>query len=58
MVARPFLKTPRSKIINATKKLSRKRKEFLAAIERGLIPDDDDEYWMTGDYAYGAAQSR
>ena len=47
MVARPFLKTPRKKIINATRKLRRRKKEFLSAIYRGLIPDDDFEYDFT-----------
>jgi len=40
MVAHAYLKTPRKKIINATRKLRRKKREFLTAIERGLIPKD------------------
>ena len=40
MIAHAFLKTPRKRIINATRKLRRKKREFLSAIERGLIPDD------------------
>ncbi len=42
MIARRFLNSTRVQIINETQKLSRKRKEFLTAISRGLIPDDDD----------------
>ena len=42
MIARPYLKTPRARVIQATRKLARKRKEFLSAIKRGLIPPDDE----------------
>lgn len=37
MIARPYLKTPRSKIIRATNELRRKRAEFLDTIAKGLI---------------------
>ena len=41
MVARPYLRTPRAKIIQTTQLLHRKQQDFLLALSRGLIPDDD-----------------
>ena len=41
MVARPYLRTPRAKIIQTTQLLHRKRVDFLLALTRGLLPDDD-----------------
>eukprot|EP00794_Sanderia_malayensis_P017423 gene17423-19167_t len=41
MIAQRFLKSTRVQIINGTNTLSRKRKEFLAAVGRGVIPDDN-----------------
>lgn len=40
MVARPYLRTPRSKIIHAAALVQRKRHEFLTAISKGLVPTD------------------
>ncbi|XP_078345058.1 ankyrin repeat and IBR domain-containing protein 1-like [Oculina patagonica] len=42
MVARPYLRTPRAQIIQTTQLLHRKRQDFLLALTRGLIPDDDE----------------
>ena len=42
MVARPYLRTPRAQIIQTTQLLHRKRDDFLLALSRGLIPDDDE----------------
>lgn len=42
MVARPYLRTPRAQIIHTTQLLHRKRDDFLLALSRGLIPDDDE----------------
>ena len=42
MVARPYLRTPRAKIIQTTQLLHRKRQDFLLALSRGVIPDDDE----------------
>ncbi|XP_031559595.1 ankyrin repeat and IBR domain-containing protein 1-like [Actinia tenebrosa] len=41
MVARPYLRTPRSKIIQTTAFLRNKRQTFLLALSRGLIPDEE-----------------
>ena len=41
MVARPYLRTPHVQIIQTTQLLHRKREDFLLALSRGLIPDDD-----------------
>lgn len=41
MVARPYLRTPRVKIIQTTQLLHRKQQDFLLALSRGVIPDDD-----------------
>ena len=40
MIARPYLRTPRSKIIQAAALVHRKRHEFLTAISKGLVPTD------------------
>ncbi|XP_048579770.1 ankyrin repeat and IBR domain-containing protein 1 isoform X2 [Nematostella vectensis] len=41
MVARPYLRTPRSHIIQATSLLANKRRTFLLALTRGLIPEEE-----------------
>ena len=40
MISRPYLRTPRSKIIQAARNVSSKRHEFLSAVAKGLIPAD------------------
>jgi hypothetical protein len=40
IIARPYLKTPKNKIIKTTKLLKRKRIEFLETIAKGLILPD------------------
>ena len=40
MVARPYLRTPRSKIIATAALVHRKRHELLSAISKGLVPTD------------------
>ena len=40
MVARPYLRTPRHKIIETARLVQRKRHELLTAISKGLIPPD------------------
>ena len=40
MISRPYLRTPRSKIIQAARDVSAKRHEFLSAVAKGLIPAD------------------
>ena len=40
MVARPYLRTPRTRIILTAHTVQRKRHEFVAAIAKGLIPPD------------------
>jgi len=40
MVARPYLRTPRSKIVQTAHLVQRKRHEFISAISKGLIPPD------------------
>ena len=40
MVARPYLRTPRHKIIHTSHLVQRKRHEFVSAIAKGLIPAD------------------
>ena len=40
MIARPYLRTPRSKIIHAAALVQRKRHELLTAISKGLVPTD------------------
>lgn len=37
MVARPYLRTPRSSIIDMTLKVRRKRHEFMRAVSKGLV---------------------
>ncbi|XP_070570683.1 ankyrin repeat and IBR domain-containing protein 1-like isoform X2 [Ptychodera flava] len=41
MVARPYLRTPRYKIIQAAQLVQRKRHEFLSAVSKGLIPPEE-----------------
>ncbi|XP_046859587.1 ankyrin repeat and IBR domain-containing protein 1-like [Xenia sp. Carnegie-2017] len=41
MVARPYLRTPRAKIISAAQLTHRKREDLLLALSRGLLPPDD-----------------
>ena len=40
MVARPYLRTPRSAIVDMTLKVRRKRHEFIRAVSKGLIPPE------------------
>ncbi|XP_074650800.1 ankyrin repeat and IBR domain-containing protein 1-like isoform X2 [Tubulanus polymorphus] len=40
MVARPYLRTPRGRIIQQSHLVQRKRHEFVTAINKGLIPPD------------------
>ena len=40
MVSRPYLRTPRSKIVQAALNVQQKRHEFLDAISKGLVPSD------------------
>ncbi|XP_022243992.1 ankyrin repeat and IBR domain-containing protein 1-like isoform X2 [Limulus polyphemus] len=40
MVARPYLRTPRDKIIQSTIYCRRKRHEFVTAVSKGLIPPE------------------
>ncbi|ELU11727.1 hypothetical protein CAPTEDRAFT_112704 [Capitella teleta] len=40
MIARPYLRTPRSKIIMTAHLVQRKRHEFVTAIAKGLVPPD------------------
>ena len=40
MIARPYLRTKRSKIIQTAHLVARKRHEFVSAIAKGLIPPD------------------
>jgi len=40
MISRPYLRTPRSKIVEAARNVSSKRHEFLSAVAKGLIPAD------------------
>lgn len=37
MVARPYLRTPRSSIVDMTQKVRRKRHEFIRAVSKGLV---------------------
>ncbi|XP_077997276.1 uncharacterized protein LOC144450510 [Glandiceps talaboti] len=41
MVARPYLRTPRYKIIQSAQLVQRKRHEFLSAVSKGLIPPEE-----------------
>ncbi|CAF1628062.1 unnamed protein product [Rotaria magnacalcarata] len=40
IIARPYLRTPKHRIVQVTKTVKRKRLEFLETIARGLIPPD------------------
>ena len=40
MIARPYLRTPRAKIIHTAQLVQRKRYEFVTAIAKGLVPPD------------------
>ena len=40
IIARPYLRTPKHRIVHVTKIVKRKRLEFLETIARGLIPPD------------------
>ncbi|KTG45692.1 hypothetical protein cypCar_00000673 [Cyprinus carpio] len=42
-VNRPYLRTPRHKIISATYLVQQKRREFLASVARGVAPNDSPE---------------
>ncbi len=42
-VNRPYLRTPRHKIITATYLVQQKRREFLASVARGVAPNDSPE---------------
>ncbi|XP_028393114.1 ankyrin repeat and IBR domain-containing protein 1-like [Dendronephthya gigantea] len=52
MVARPYLRTPRSRIISAAQLTHRKRADFLLALSRGLIPPDDSPRAKRARYNY------
>lgn len=41
MVARLYLRTPRSRIVHMAQLVQRKRHELLTAIEKGLVPPDN-----------------
>jgi len=66
-VNRPYLRTPRHKIIRAACLVQQKRQEFLASVARGVAPNDSPEAprrrysgWMRGGAMRGgsnAAQS-
>lgn len=43
MVARPYLRTPRARVIQVTQLLHRKQQDFLLALSRGVIPDEIDQ---------------
>lgn len=51
MVARPYLRTPRARIMQATQLLYRKQQDFLLALSRGVIPDEIDQ--MPEQSSYG-----
>lgn len=40
MVARAYLRTPRPFIIDMTQKVRRKRREFVLAVSKGMIPPE------------------
>jgi len=40
MVARPYLRTPRTKIVQTAHLVQRKRHELVTAIAKGLVPPD------------------
>lgn len=40
IIARPYLRTPRQKIIGAASQVQRKRNEFLTAVAKGVVPTD------------------
>ncbi len=40
IIARPYLRTPKHRIVQVTRNVKRKRLEFLETIARGLIPPD------------------
>ncbi|CAD5126134.1 DgyrCDS14303 [Dimorphilus gyrociliatus] len=40
IIARPYLRTPRQKIIGAASQVQRKRSEFLTAVAKGVVPTD------------------
>ncbi|XP_037831498.1 ankyrin repeat and IBR domain-containing protein 1 isoform X2 [Kryptolebias marmoratus] len=42
-VNRPYLRTPRHKIITAARLVQQKRQEFLASVARGVAPNDSPE---------------
>ncbi|CAF99375.1 unnamed protein product [Tetraodon nigroviridis] len=42
-VNRPYLRTPRHKIISAARLVQQKRQEFLASVARGVAPNDSPE---------------
>lgn len=42
-VNRPYLRTPRHKIIRAACLVQQKRQEFLASVARGVAPNDSPE---------------
>ena len=42
-VNRPYLRTPRHKIIKAACLVQQKRQEFLASVARGVAPADSPE---------------
>ncbi|CAB4001877.1 ankyrin repeat and IBR domain-containing 1-like [Paramuricea clavata] len=52
MVARPYLRTPRTRIISAAQLTHRKRDDFLLALSRGLIPPDDSPRAKRARYNY------
>ena len=40
MIARPYLRTPRTKIVQTAHLVQRKRHELVTAIAKGLVPPD------------------
>lgn len=42
-VNRPYLRTPRHRIISAARLVQQKRQEFLASVARGVAPNDSPE---------------
>uniref|UniRef100_A0A8C5G275 Ankyrin repeat and IBR domain-containing protein 1 n=1 Tax=Gouania willdenowi TaxID=441366 RepID=A0A8C5G275_GOUWI len=42
-VNRPYLRTPRHKIVSAARLVQQKRQEFLASVARGVAPNDSPE---------------
>jgi len=41
MISRPYMRTPRNKIVQTARSVQQKRHEFLEAIAKGLVPSDN-----------------